>query len=74
MFPAEKDPVGGEDARQIIHESPLIDTITRSIELGRLRAQAVVGSGQNFLSDLISFRCLCSAKANRTWLEERTPS
>lgn len=58
----------------MIHESPLIDAITRSIDLDRLRAQAVVAIGQSFLSDLISFRRLCSAKANRTWLEEGTPS
>ena len=62
MFPGEKEPVGGEDARQVIHESQSIDTIARSIKVGRLGAQAVVGSGQGFLSDLVSFRYLCSQK------------
>ena len=34
----------------------------------------MVGSGQGFLSDLVSFRYSSSAKANRSYLEEGTPS
>ena len=57
MFPAEKDPVGGENARLIIHDSLSTDTIARSSEVDRLRAQAMVGNGQGFLSDIVSFHC-----------------
>ena len=74
MFPAEKDPVGGKFARLIIHKSLLNDTVARSVEVDRLGAQAVVGSGQDFLSDLVFFRYPCSAKANHPALEEGTPS
>ena len=35
MFPAEKDPVGGKNARQPLHDSPSIKTIARSIEMDR---------------------------------------
>lgn len=45
IFPGEKDPIGGKDARWMVHESTCIDSIARSINVGRLRAQAVVGSG-----------------------------
>lgn len=38
MFPAEKDPVGGKNARQPLHDSPSIKTIARSIEMDRFRA------------------------------------
>ena len=36
MFPAEKDPVGGKNARQSLHDSPSIEIIARSIEMDRL--------------------------------------
>ena len=72
MFPGEKDPVGGEDGGQVVLESQSTDAIARSIKVGRFGAQAVVGSGQGFLSDLVSFRYLCSAKADFPSLEERT--
>ena len=72
MFPGEKAPVGGDDGRQVIHESQLTDAIARSIKVGRLGAQAMAGSGQGFLSDLVSFRYLWYAKANCPCLEERT--
>ena len=35
MFPAEKDPVGGKNARQPLHDSPSTETIFRSIEMDR---------------------------------------
>ena len=35
MFPAEKDPVGGKNDRQPLHDSPSIETIARSIKMDR---------------------------------------
>ena len=47
LFPGEKDPTGGKHARWSARELTLVDSITRSIKVGRLRTQAVVRGGKN---------------------------
>ena len=53
MFPGEKDPIGGNYSTGCESWKPLTISNLRPFHVGRLRVEAVVGSGQSFLLFLV---------------------